>query len=215
MRQNKVVLDLAALVRAPASVFVPNQKIRGDLAIKIFGEDTEVLASLAQRTVQIPESAALDRSARSVPLVVAAGTPLRVALTSRVRIRRVGTPVIGRLVEPIYAFNREVIPAGSEVSGRLKILQPVAGRKRTRAMMAGDFTPLREPQIKFDGLTLKNGTRLTTHRSLAGYPISRATADSARESNAEEKSRRNDRLGPRKTRGQQEDPGRKRHRRRS
>ena len=119
-------------------------------------------------------SAPATPHSREVALVVPAGTPLRVALISKVPVKSAGTPVSGRLVESVYAFDKEVIPAGSTVSGRIKALKPMSGRKRARAIIAGDFTPIREPQVEFDIVTLKNGTRLPIHTEVslgARYPV--------------------------------------------
>ena len=48
----------------------------------------------------------------SLALVVRAGVPLRVALDARIRVKRVGQSVTGTLVEPVYAYDRVVLPAG-------------------------------------------------------------------------------------------------------
>ena len=58
-----------------------------------------------------------------------------------------------RIVEPVYAFDREVIPAGTEVEGRIVGFQKVGKWKRISTMLGGDFTPLREPQITFQALS--------------------------------------------------------------
>ena len=50
---------------------------------------------------------------------VPAGVPLRVALESRVAIKRVGQPIHGRLVDPIYVYDRVALPAGSLVEGHI------------------------------------------------------------------------------------------------
>ena len=54
----------------------------------------------------------------SVALIVLKGTPVQVALDKEIRIRKVGQPLHGRVVEPVYAFDKLVIPVGSEVSGQ-------------------------------------------------------------------------------------------------
>ena len=56
----------------------------------------------------------------SIDLVVAAGRPLRVALDERVRVKRVGQPVTATVVEPVYAYDRIVVPAGAKVLGRIE-----------------------------------------------------------------------------------------------
>src|ERR1700686_2341178 len=49
----------------------------------------------------------------SIPLTVPAGTPLKVALDQELRIQKVGQPVHGKVVEPVYSFDKIVVPAGS------------------------------------------------------------------------------------------------------
>jgi hypothetical protein len=46
-----------------------------------------------------------------ISLTVPSGVPLRLYLTKRVS-KRVGAPVEAKLLEPIFAFDREVIPRG-------------------------------------------------------------------------------------------------------
>src|SRR5947199_6141364 len=58
-----------------------------------------------------------DRMTR-VPLHVLPGAPLRLYLTGRVS-KRVGTRVTARVMEPVFAFDHEVIPAGTVAYGRV------------------------------------------------------------------------------------------------
>jgi hypothetical protein len=60
---------------------------------------------------------ATERDDDPVPLVIAAGTPLQIALDRRVTVTRVGQSVTGTLVEPAYAYDRVVLPAGTPVRG--------------------------------------------------------------------------------------------------
>ncbi|MBV9182739.1 MAG: hypothetical protein JO356_15620, partial [Acidobacteria bacterium] len=49
-----------------------------------------------------------------VPLDVPVGTPLKIVLDGEVRIHEVGQPIRGRVVEPVYAFQKLVIPEGTQ-----------------------------------------------------------------------------------------------------
>ena len=91
-------------------------------------------------------------------LDVPSGAPLRIYLTKRVS-KKVGTPVEGKILEPVFAFDREVIPAGSSLTGSVSRTQPVTKWQRVRAILNGDFTPLRSAFLSFDTLTLPNGSR--------------------------------------------------------
>ena len=53
----------------------------------------------------------------SIPLTVPAGVPLRVYLTKRLS-KKLDEPVHAKLLEPLFAFDREVLPAGVDVSVR-------------------------------------------------------------------------------------------------
>jgi hypothetical protein len=92
-----------------------------------------------------------------VPLVLPAGTPLQIKIEKRIRIRGVSQEIKGRVVQPVFVFNKEVIPAGSEVIGHVARLSPINRQKRFKAVLNGDFTPLRNPEIQFDVLKLLDG----------------------------------------------------------
>src|SRR5271165_3554178 len=88
-------------------------------------------------------------NAQTVSLTVPAGVPLRVYLTKRLP-KHLDEPVSAKLLEPVFAFDRMVIPAGSDVSGKVSRLDPVSKGKRASAILSGDFTPLHEAEVQFD-----------------------------------------------------------------
>lgn len=94
-----------------------------------------------------------------VELVVPKGTPIRVALEKTLPIRRAGQPITARVMEPVYAFDRIVIPKGSELTGKIARLIPAPRLRRVEAIMNGNFSPQGSVQIEFDTLVLKDGTR--------------------------------------------------------
>ena len=96
----------------------------------------------------------------SIPLTVPAGTPLKVALDQEVRIQKVGQPVHGKVVEPVYSFDKIVVPAGSEVTGKIASIDGVSKTKRTLAAMNADFSPYRQVHVEFDELVLADGRHL-------------------------------------------------------
>src|SRR5712672_3058684 len=100
--------------------------------------------------------------APQIPLTVPSGAPLRLYLTKRVS-KHVGTPVEGKTIESVFAFDREVAPAGSVVSGKVSRVEPVTGWQRFRAIVNGDFTPLRNAQVEFESLTLPDGRKVSLH----------------------------------------------------
>jgi hypothetical protein len=96
---------------------------------------------------------------RNVPLTVPAGTPLRLYLTKRIP-RRLNAPVEAKMLAPLYAFDREVVPAGTEVFGTVTRLQAVPTGERTKAMMSGDFTPLHLAEVTFTLMRLPDGRQI-------------------------------------------------------
>jgi hypothetical protein len=107
--------------------------------------------------------------------LVPAGVPLRVALESRVAIQRVGQPVRGRTVDPVYVFDRVALPAGTIVEGHVAKIGGVPLSRRLTAILSGNLTPPREVRAQFDTVVLGDGSRFPLHTS-----PSRGTAHTAR-----------------------------------
>jgi hypothetical protein len=103
---------------------------------------------------------------QSVALSVPQGTPLQVALDQEIRVKKVGQPIHGRIVEPVYAFDRIVVPIGSEVTGRVTKIGAISGAKRTMAALDADFTPERKVEVNFDDLVLADGRRFQLQSSV-------------------------------------------------
>jgi hypothetical protein len=99
----------------------------------------------------------ISSKASVIPLTVKPGVPIRVVLEKPVRIKRVGTPVEGRLVQPVYVFDRKVISANSTVLGSVTKIDPVSRRKRLMALANGNLTPFHEAHIEFTTLVFTNG----------------------------------------------------------
>jgi hypothetical protein len=102
---------------------------------------------------------AKNGAAQSLRLTVPAGAPVRVYLTNRTP-KKIGQPVHARLLEPVYSFDREVIPAGTEATGVVTGFVPVPKMKRAAAILGGDFTPLHEANIKFTEISLPSGVHM-------------------------------------------------------
>lgn len=98
-----------------------------------------------------------------VPLTVPTKTSLQVALESEVRVQKVGQSLSARLVDPIYAFDRLVVPAGSEIRGEVTKIDPVSNSKRTLAGLDADFTPAHKVEVTFTDLALPDGKHLALH----------------------------------------------------
>jgi hypothetical protein len=87
-----------------------------------------------------------------VELVATTGTPLRIAIDKTTSLRSVGQPVHGTLVEPLYAYDRMVLPAGARVTGHVASLDSPSHFARLRAWSSGDFSPNRRATIAFDAV---------------------------------------------------------------
>ncbi len=95
----------------------------------------------------------------TVHLQVDAGTPLRLYITQRTWYR-MNAVVEAKFAEPVWAFDRVVIPAGAAVEGRVTELDPVPTMIRAKAIVGGDFTPLKRARISFTTVTLPDGRSL-------------------------------------------------------
>jgi hypothetical protein len=101
-----------------------------------------------------------------VPLTVPKGTSLQVALEQEVRIKKVGEPIHGRIVEPVYALDRLVVPVGSEITGEVTKIDAISSGKPTLSVLNADFTPLRNFEVGFKELVLPDGRHLSLHTSV-------------------------------------------------
>jgi type IV secretory pathway VirB10-like protein len=110
-------------------------------------------------------------TAQSVPLTVQPGTALDIALKKPVRVKSAGTPVEGRLENPIYVFDRIVIPAGSQVQGRVASVEHISKGRRALAIANGDFTPFRKANVEFDAVILPDGSKIPLQTTVSeGVP---------------------------------------------
>jgi type IV secretory pathway VirB10-like protein len=100
---------------------------------------------------------------QTVTLTVPEGTPLQIALDQEVRVKKVGQPIHGHTVEPIYAFDRQVVPAGTAATGRIMRIEGLSRTKRTMGILNADFTPARKVHIEFDELVLAQGKHIPLH----------------------------------------------------
>ena len=98
--------------------------------------------------------------APTIALAVAKDTPLQIALEKEVRLKETGQALRGRIVEPVYAFDKLVIPVGTEVNGKITAIDPVSAGKRTAAALDANFSPARKFQVSFDELILADGKHI-------------------------------------------------------
>ncbi len=101
----------------------------------------------------------------TVPLIVDKGFPLQVFLTEKLHFKE-NEPVRATIVEPVYAFDRVVIPSGTRLEGTITALRKPGRWQRITSMLGGNFTPLSEPQITFHTLVLASGARIPIETSV-------------------------------------------------
>jgi hypothetical protein len=106
---------------------------------------------------------AAPAASETIALIVPKGTPVQVILDREVRVKKVGQAIQGRVAEPVYAFDKLVIPAGAEVTGRITRIESVSGGKRTAAALDANFMPAHKVQVEFDELDLPNGKDIPIH----------------------------------------------------
>jgi hypothetical protein len=102
-----------------------------------------------------------------IPLALSEGTALRVVIDQRARISHVGEPVLGHVVETVYAFDEPVIPAGSVVTGRVTRIEPVSLARRISSYANGNFSPFRRYTVTFDRVTLSDGREVAISTTVA------------------------------------------------
>ena len=82
----------------------------------LWGQSLKVRSAEPRKT---PTAQVFSKDAPSIPLTVPAGTPLKVVLDQEVRIQKAGQPIHGKTAEPIYAFDKLLVPPGSDVTGKM------------------------------------------------------------------------------------------------
>jgi hypothetical protein len=105
---------------------------------------------------------AQDTRSEEKSLVVEPGNDFRAALEKGVRLKAVGQPITAKLLEPVYAGEALVIPAGSAINGHVSAITTVP-HKRVRRLLNGDFTPPKMAHVTFDQLVLSDGTTVPFH----------------------------------------------------
>jgi hypothetical protein len=103
-----------------------------------------------------------------------AETPLALRIDDHLPMRD-GQPVRARLIYPVYANDKLLLPKDTVVTGSVVELRNDRSR-RIRAGMGGDFTPFRKPVVHFTSFVFPDGTTIpfTSDDAADGAPIFRA-----------------------------------------
>jgi len=93
----------------------------------------------------------------TVPLVVSPGTALRLQVDSTIFPKSIGDPVHARLTQPVFAFDKEVLPAGTAVVGHIVGFDQPSRMQRLQSIVGGHFGSFKKPEVEFDTLLPANG----------------------------------------------------------
>src|SRR5262245_4978936 len=135
------------------------------------------LAALAMSSATgRPASAQSDST---VELTIPKGRPLRVALAHDTTVKRVGQTVTGKLTEPVYAYDRIVLPVGTQIAGRITKLDSPSRLDRARSLSGGDFSPHHIVEIRFESV-IRDGTPVpiqTIAKNETVHPVRQVARD--------------------------------------
>jgi hypothetical protein len=105
-----------------------------------------------------------------VPLSVGAGIPIKVALDSEVRVPEVGQAIHGKTTEPVYTFDKLLIPVGTVANGKVSAIDAVPKMVRTMQATNGNFSPVRKVHVQFDELVMADGRTVALHTVASPAP---------------------------------------------
>ena len=132
---------------------------------------------LAATVWLISDSPVAAQELAQISLTIPSGRALRVVLTEDTAVHHVGQLVRAQLVEPVYAYDRIVLPVGIEVQGRITKLTQPSKLSRAQSIAGGDFSPHRTVEIRFDTV-IRDGVPVsidTLAKNEAPHPIRAVT----------------------------------------
>ncbi len=134
------------------------------------GDPSRSSLRLGSGQAQRSDAASAEAAPVMVPMSVAAGTPIKVALDAEVRVREAGQAIHGKTTEPVYAFDKLLIPVGTVVNGKVSAIDGVSKKVRTLEAMDGNFSPARSVHVQFDELVMEDGRRVALQTVAAPAP---------------------------------------------
>jgi hypothetical protein len=124
------------------------------------GQELKVRPPAGEQNGELASPPPTEAAPVTVAMSVAAGTPIKVALDAEVRVRNVGQVIHGKTTEPVYAFDKLLIPAGTVVNGEVSAIDAVPKKTRTLEAMDGNFSPVRGVHVQFDELVMADGRHM-------------------------------------------------------
>ncbi len=126
--------------------------------------------AVAVTLILLPVASFSQTEAGTLP----ASTPLALTIDRNYPMRA-GEAIRARLLYPIFADNKLLLPKGTVVSGKVVELRSDRSR-RINAELGGDFTPFHIPTVQFNRIVLADGSSVALSAGTAtdGAPIYRA-----------------------------------------
>ena len=120
-------------------------------------------APVVPSTPNAGEELAATTSHETIPLIVPEGMAIQIALDEEVRIRKIGQPISGHVVEPVYAFDKLVVPVGTKVTGEITKIEGISNEERTLNALNAEFSPAHKIEVEFTEFVLPDGKHLPVH----------------------------------------------------
>src|ERR1700741_981211 len=111
-------------------------------------------------SIELGASSALAADNAPVSLVLDVGPPLRLSLDERLTVRTVGQPVTATVIEDTYAYDRVVVPRGTQALGHVATLENLSKGVRAQRLLNGDLSPPHRVAIQLDTLVFTDGRRI-------------------------------------------------------
>src|SRR5262249_41204542 len=102
----------------------------------------------------------------NISLTFPKGAALQVVVDREIRVRKEGQPIHGHLFEPVYTFDKLVLPVGTEVNGQIVRVEGVSASQRTLAALDANLTPTRKITVEFTELSLADGRHIPIRTSV-------------------------------------------------
>src|SRR5260370_23280239 len=101
---------------------------------------------------------------------VPAGTPMKVALDSEVRVKTVGQAIHAKTIDAVYGWDKLLIPPGTKANGKIVAIHGVPKKARTLAAINADLSPPRNVEVRFDELVMADGRRVAINTIASPAP---------------------------------------------
>ncbi|HEY1984758.1 MAG TPA: hypothetical protein VGG85_05075 [Terracidiphilus sp.] len=87
-------------------------------------------------------------------------------MDEEVRLHKAGQVIHGRVMEPVYVFDRLVIPVGTVAIGRVSAIDPIPKKTKVLSALNADFSPAHKGSVVFDELILPGTKHLSLHATV-------------------------------------------------